>query len=226
MLRNKDEKKTTLIKVGYKQSDEFTCGPAALLTAMRSLTPNIILSQEEEFLIWHEANSIFMGTGHPGCSAYGLALSAIKRGFKSIVSLELNGDNFLFSDAVQDGLQNKIHRWNEARFRQLFFETGGHEKLFSIECEDIRKKLADGFACVALTADLNSRNDGHWVVVDTIDDEQVKYFDPYIEKALHQSPTISSDLHRLSKNQFLEMMCYGIRRKKACIYLTTSQHSL
>jgi len=204
----------------YFQSDEFTCGPAALLTAMRSLKSDIDFSQEEEFLIWHEANSIFMGVGHPGCGIYGLALSAIKRGFKCIVHLELNGDSFLFSDTVHNELQKKIYAWNETRFRELFLKIGGEERSTCIKYEDIKNNIDHGFASIILTADLKYRNDGHWVTIDRVANEKIRYFDPYLEKDTCKfSHDSVSGLYTVSKNDFLDMICYGNRKKKACLYL-------
>jgi len=106
----------------YYQTEDFTCGPAVLLTGMRALNPNIILSKEEEYLIWHESNSIFMGEGHPGCGIYGLALSAMKRGFLTKISLNLQGDDTLTPDWVAKGLRREIYIWNDQRFHQIFFK--------------------------------------------------------------------------------------------------------
>ncbi len=52
----------------YTQTTEFTCGAACLMMAMRILDRSYTFEREEEFQIWREANSMFMGEEHPGCA--------------------------------------------------------------------------------------------------------------------------------------------------------------
>lgn len=62
----------------YNQSTDFTCGAASLLMAMRGLDSDIPFDRVHELQIWREANTVFMGAGHPGSSPYGIALAAWK----------------------------------------------------------------------------------------------------------------------------------------------------
>src|SRR5262245_61519993 len=86
-LRAKTPKRATSQKVGrklpyYNQSLDFTCGPASLMMAMRALDRTQPIDRAHELQLWREANTVFMGKGHPGSSPYGLALAAWRRGFK------------------------------------------------------------------------------------------------------------------------------------------------
>src|SRR5690606_8536687 len=44
----------------YAQTTEFTCGPSALMMAMRTLDPQFPLDRSQELRIWREATTIFM----------------------------------------------------------------------------------------------------------------------------------------------------------------------
>jgi hypothetical protein len=65
----------------YNQSTDFTCGAASLLMAMRGLDKDIPFDRVHELQVWREANTVYMGAGHPGSSPYGIALAAWRRGF-------------------------------------------------------------------------------------------------------------------------------------------------
>jgi ribosomal protein S18 acetylase RimI-like enzyme len=65
----------------YRQTLEFTCGPAALMMAMKALNRRLRLDRRLELSLWRESTTIFMTSGHGGCSPHGLALAAWRRGF-------------------------------------------------------------------------------------------------------------------------------------------------
>ena len=80
ILQHRDSRS---IKVPYyPQTTDFTCGPACLLMAMGALQPARVLERREELQIWREATTVFMTSGHGGCSPQGLALAAWRRGFR------------------------------------------------------------------------------------------------------------------------------------------------
>src|ERR1700742_4780515 len=84
------------LKVGRKlpysnQSLDFTCGPSSLMMAMRALDPAQPIDRAHELQLWREANTVFMGKGHPGSSPYGLALAAWRRGFRPELWLSRRG---------------------------------------------------------------------------------------------------------------------------------------
>lgn len=70
----------------YPQTTEFTCGPACLLMAMGALQPERLLERREELQVWREATTVFMTSGHGGCSPQGLALAAWRRVLRCVCS--------------------------------------------------------------------------------------------------------------------------------------------
>ena len=52
----------------YNQSTDFTCGPSSLMMAMTALDKSQAIDRAHELQLWREANTVFMGKGHPGSS--------------------------------------------------------------------------------------------------------------------------------------------------------------
>lgn len=75
----------------YRQTTDFTCGPACLLMAMGALQPERQLTRREELRLWREATTIYMTAGHGGCQPQGLALAAWRRGFRVKLVLSAGG---------------------------------------------------------------------------------------------------------------------------------------
>ena len=59
----------------YRQTTDFTCGPAACLMAMTALDARRRMDQVEEIEIWREATTVHGPGAHGGCGALGLALA-------------------------------------------------------------------------------------------------------------------------------------------------------
>lgn len=81
----------------YAQTTDFTCGPAALLMAMKFLNPEQPMTHIEELNVWREATTIFMTRGHGGTSPLGLALAAKHRGYHAELWLSSQQAPFLAS---------------------------------------------------------------------------------------------------------------------------------
>src|SRR4051812_48697213 len=75
----------------YNQSTDFTCGPSSLMMAMTALDKSQPIDRAHELQLWREANTVFMGRGHPGSSPYGLALAGWRRGFTVMLWLSQRG---------------------------------------------------------------------------------------------------------------------------------------
>jgi hypothetical protein len=75
----------------YNQSTDFTCGPSSLMMAMTALDKSQPIDRAHELQLWREANTVFMGKGHPGSSPYGLALAGWRRGFTVTLWLSQRG---------------------------------------------------------------------------------------------------------------------------------------
>lgn len=73
------------------------------MTALQAVCPDYCPADVDEFLIWREANTVFMGDGHPGCSPYGLGLAAVRRGAR--ITIWISQREHLFAETVQDPYQ-------------------------------------------------------------------------------------------------------------------------
>src|SRR3569623_1678850 len=79
----------------YNLSTDFTCGPSSLMMAMAALDKSQPIDRAHELQLWREANTVFMGKGHPGSSPYGLALAGWRRGFQITLWLNKRGHDLL-----------------------------------------------------------------------------------------------------------------------------------
>ncbi len=89
-----------------QQTTTFTCGPAALMMAMRGLSKKYQPTQHEELQIWREATTIFMTSGHGGCHPIGLALAATHRNYP--VEVWINKETTLFVDGVRGENKKRV----------------------------------------------------------------------------------------------------------------------
>lgn len=98
----------------YRQTLDFTCGPASLMMAMKALNNDVELNRTLELRVWRESTSIYMTSGHGGCGPYGLALAAHQRGFEVVVYVK-DKDAF-FIDSVRSEEKKEVIRLVEKDF--------------------------------------------------------------------------------------------------------------
>ncbi|HEX5419371.1 MAG TPA: peptidase C39 family protein, partial [Gammaproteobacteria bacterium] len=55
----------------YRQTLDFTCGPAALMMAMKALASDLKTDRALEIELWREATTVFMTSGVGGCTPFG-----------------------------------------------------------------------------------------------------------------------------------------------------------
>ncbi len=164
----------------YRQTTDFTCGPSALLMAMKSLEPSRKNERIEEIQIWREATTIFMTSGHGGCGPHGLALGAFKRGF-SPSSISTRQDSFYrgrrqkekkeIIKLAQDGFEKEI----KANHIQMSHDLSWRS------LEEIIKRGGVPLVLISSYRLTNSKVP-HWVVVSGISEDFVFFNDPYIEE--------------------------------------------
>lgn len=192
-----------------QQTTPFTCGPAALIMAMRALSKKYLPSQHEELQIWREATTIFMTSGHGGCHPVGLALAAHRRHYG--VEVWLNQNTTLFVDSVRDE--------NKKRVIDLvhgdFIAQAKTEKI-KIRYKDFHHsnliaEFAKGNIPIILisTYRLDGRKAPHWVTMSGYDDDclYVHDSDPDPEE---QSPSGFDSQHLpIAHRDFLKMSRFG-----------------
>jgi len=202
----------------YGQTLEFTCGPASIMMAMKSLDSNIKLSRHMELRIWREATSIFMTSGHGGCSPFGLALSAYHRGFRAEVYTP--ADAIMFIDSVRNEEKREVIRVVQEDFLTEMKQL--NVPLFErhLSLADLEARFKDGAAAVVLISayQLTGDKSPHWVVVSGFDDLFVYIHEPYIDVKEGHSETTCFGIP-VPRKAFDRMRFYGSSRQYATILM-------
>ncbi|MCY1391914.1 putative acetyltransferase [compost metagenome] len=200
----------------YRQSTEFTCGPACLLMAMGALEPQRALERREELRLWREATTIYMTAGHGGCSPQGLALAAWRRGFR--VRLQLSEDGPLFLDGVRSEEKREVMRLVHEDFSAALADSSVEQLL--VEQLDIAGTLRAGGQPLVLISSyrLTRTKIPHWVVITDCDEDFVYLHDPDVD---HSKYCESLDCQHIpvSHAEFEQMSCFGRSKLRAAVVL-------
>ena len=203
----------------YKQSTEFTCGPSALMIAMKSLEPATTMDMLEELQIWREATTVFMLAGHGGCSPFGLALSAWKRGFK--VQLYASSDEVPFIDSVRDkekkGIVSQIHHDFVRQIEQTDIEVNYQ----TLTADKLLEHIQDGMVAITLisTWQFNRHKIPHWIAVTHADEEYVYLSDPEPDEEMMHTGTDNIAVP-VRGSDFSQIACYGKKRQKYTLLIS------
>jgi ribosomal protein S18 acetylase RimI-like enzyme len=198
----------------HPQSLEFTCGPASLMMALRSLGHAAPLGQAEELALWREATTVFMLAGHGGTSAHGLAVAALRRGFAATVWVD--ADVVPFLDTVRSASKKRVveiaHRGFEAELRRL----GGALRVGDFGADDVVSRLSEGEVPLVLVsgAKLYAERIPHWVVATGWDDDHLYLHDPHLPEGARRADGVHLPLRR---SDFARIACYGRRRHRAMV---------
>ncbi len=172
----------------YRQSLDFTCGPACLIMAMRSFDPTLPATRELEIDIWREANLVEAYAS----SRQGLALAAHRRGFgvrtqgsaETIELLECLGLPLAEENRT---VARALHEDVKARCR----EAGIPDRVRGVSLDDISGWLARSWVPLVLVdARLVTDEDvPHWVVVTACDRGFVAFHDPLASEGNSHRPS-------------------------------------
>jgi ribosomal protein S18 acetylase RimI-like enzyme len=206
----------------YEQTLDFTCGPSALMMAMKALDPALELNRVLELRIWRESTTIFMTSGHGGCGPYGLALSAWRRGFD--VELVLNDDRALFLDSVRSEEKKEVLRLVQEEMQKEIVETDIRVSYRSFAAGELTELVESGAIPVVLISSYRIYHEKfpHWVVVAGSDERFFYVHDPLVETAKHTSDTDRVNMPILKKD-FERMARYGKAQLKAMVVLRSRQ---
>jgi hypothetical protein len=202
----------------YQQTLDFTCGPSALMMAMKALQPDLELDRMLELRIWRESTTVFMTSGHGGCGPYGMALSAFHRGFD--VEVYVNGEGALFVDSVRDPEKKEVMRIVQDDFlnelRQQPVIVANH----AVGVEEIQSKFEEGGIPVVLISSYRIYREKfpHWVVVTGFDEKYIYVHDPYVDYDAGKSPVDCINMPILKKD-FQRMARYGKAGQKAVLII-------
>lgn len=202
----------------YEQTLEFTCGPAALVMAMKALEPAIELSRALEIRIWRESTTVFMTSGHGGCGPYGLALSAYHRGFA--VEVYVNDEGALFIDSVRSEEKKEVMRLVQADFLEEIGQVSLPVHYRRIALPEMRQAFEQGAIPVVLISSYRIYQEKfpHWVVVTGFDDRFIYVHDPFVDREKGKSVTDCMNMPILQKD-FERMARYGKSGQRAVLII-------
>ncbi|MEX2649590.1 MAG: peptidase C39 family protein [Alphaproteobacteria bacterium] len=204
----------------YRQTTGFTCGPSSLLMAMNAHDPSIKLARIHELLLWKEATTIFMGPkgGHGGSSALGLAIAAVKRGFKAEVQANHRAPLLMTRSRKPElmAVVRLVHDKDKAEAKRLGIPLRHGE----IDLEDIAARMAEGFIPMVLVTCryLDGSHTPHWIVVTGIDEAGVTVNDPWVSLDKGETAKDRTNL-RLTRAVFAKMTHYGRLKEQATVFI-------
>jgi len=205
----------------YQQTLDFTCGPAALMMAMKALDPSLELDRKLELRLWREATTIFMTSGHGGCGPYGLALSAYRRGFD--LEIHVNEDGVFLVDSVRSPEKKEVMRLVQEDWIE---ELSGLPVILhrgSLGVEELRQKFEAGGIPLVLISSYRIYGERfpHWVVVTGFDDHYIYVHDPLVDS--DEGETVADSVNMpIPHREFRRMARYGKAGQKAVLILYRS----
>jgi predicted double-glycine peptidase len=202
----------------YNQTLDFTCGPSSLLMAMKTLDAATDFTRAHEMQLWREANTVFMGKGHPGSSPYGIALASWRRGFPAEIWLGRKGP--VLMDYQPDPARRKVSKLIQGEDEALVRAAGMPISVRRWSIDDLRAEMKTGAVPIVLVSTrlFHGDNTPHWVVVAKIDDSQVYVSDPWISRNKGQTARTQT-ARPASHADFLKMASYGKKRERAVVLI-------
>lgn len=202
----------------YGQNLDFTCGPATLMMAMRALDPSFVMDPKLELRLWRESTTIFMTSGHGGCSPWGMALAAHRRGFG--VEVHVSDPHGPFLDTVRGEEKKRVLRLVEEDFLDQVRAEGIPIHLDPLSLDGMERAFHDGAIPIVLISwyRLGLEKIPHWVVVTGFGEGFVYIHDPYIDDDDVKSQTDCMDIP-VPIADFERMARYGRSRQKAALLI-------
>lgn len=202
----------------YQQTLDFTCGPSALMMAMKALQPDIELERTLELRLWRESTTIYMTSGHGGCGPYGLALAAHHRGFA--VEVYVNDESALFVDSVRSDEKKEVIRLVHDDFLAEIAETDIGVHYHQLSLEAMKAGFEAGSIPVVLISSYRIYREKfpHWVVVAGFDERFVYVHDPFVDTDKGKTCTDCMALPIL-QSEFEHMARYGKSGLRAALLI-------
>ena len=190
----------------YAQTLDFTCGPAALMMAMRALDPALKLDRRLELRLWREATTIFMTSGHGGCGPYGLALAAARRGHA--VELLVRDSGVAFFDSVRSEEKKRVMCLVQEDMVEELEQLRVPITQGPVNVAGLEARFNAGRVPVVLISSVRiyAERFPHWVTVTGFDDRFIYVHDPLVdvdegERALDSvnMPILRRDFERMAR---------------------------
>lgn len=214
-----DDRPPVLTKVPYyRQTLEFTCGPACLMMAMAVLNNAVEFSRHLELRLWREATSIFMTSGHGGCGPFGLALAAFHREFN--VEVYASQSDELFVGSVRSEEKKEVIKLVNEDFLQEIKKHRLPIHYKPLAPRDLEEKLLAGGVPIVLISSYRIYREKlpHWVVVTGMDDRFIYVHEPYVDEETGKSITDCVNLP-IARKDFERMARYGKSVQRAAVII-------
>jgi ribosomal protein S18 acetylase RimI-like enzyme len=200
----------------YRQTTDFTCGPASLMMAMKAQDSRQLMERSQELRIWKEATTIFMTSGHGGTSPFGLALSAWNRGFN--VTVYINSRSTPFIDSVRDPDKKAVIEIVHADFKKQLEDTGINVHYTLLTPQALHSHLERGHSLITLisTWRLNRNKAPHWIFVAAADQDFVYLHDPDVDETMPHPQTDFMGVP-IPLDEFVQIACFGRSKLRATV---------
>ncbi len=200
----------------YAQTLDFTCGPSALMMVMKALDPAAEMGRALELQLWREATTIFMGSGHGGSGAFGLALAAHRRGFDAEVYVNHRG--VFLADRARSAEKREVMRLVQESDLREVAARGIPVTYDRLDTEALEQKFRDGWLPIVLVSTHYIHGDHvpHWVVVTGFDEASVSINDPWVDRKRGRTPADMTD-RRIPRRDFDGMARYGKAKERAAV---------
>lgn len=206
----------------YEQTLDFTCGPAALMMAMKALDDDLLMNRKTEIQLWRETTTVFMTSGHGGCGPHGLALSAYHRGYD--LDLYVKDDAPMFIDSVRNEEKKEVMRLVQDEFIREVAQTPIRLHYGKLGVEELKKHFNSGAIPVVLISSYRIYKEKfpHWIVVTGFDDRFIYVHDPFVDYEMGKSrvdcinmPILQADFDRMARyGKSAQRAALIIRRKR------------
>jgi ribosomal protein S18 acetylase RimI-like enzyme len=202
----------------YEQKTEFTCGSASLMMAMAALDSEYTPSRQEELQIWREATTIFMTSGHGGCSPHGLGVAAASRGFD--VTVYTNSEAVPFLEGVRGEAKKEVMTLVHEDFLAKLDASHAEVSASVPSVDELRAAMDAGCVPIVLISEyrLTRRKAPHWVVLTGHDERFVYLHDPGVDEEEHRSATDYMHMP-VSHADFERMARFGRSRLRSIVML-------
>ncbi|SDK45214.1 GNAT family N-acetyltransferase/peptidase C39 family protein [Microbulbifer yueqingensis] len=198
----------------YRQTTDFTCGPAAAMMAMAALDRDYQPSVSEELALWREATTIFMASGHGGCHPVGLALAMHARGFAT--SVYVSQATALFVDGVRSAEKKQVIRQVDADFRRAARAAAIPVETADFSQAQLEQWLEQGALALLMvsTYRLDGKKVPHWVTLAGIDDQCLYVHDPDMDDTWG---ALDSSYLPIAREDFARMSLFGRERLRTAV---------
>lgn len=202
----------------YRQTTDFTCGPACMIMALTWFLGDIKADRRFELKLWREATTIFMTSGLGGCEPFGMAVALAKRGLRPEIWTSRKG--LFFLEGIRNKERRDVMRVVQEDFRALAEGAGVTVQPKGLDRKALAAMLdAGGLAIVLVNGYEMYRDDEpHWVLVHDHDDHHVYIHDPWVEDEDLETPVAAAGLP-IPWTAFQRMSRVGRDRRMAAIVI-------